>query len=125
MSWLLIKELVGASQQKPNASQARPARPAPKDSDSSSSSREQRRGPQTLGGLCGWSRGWRWVLGASLSLAPPGCGTLDPFLFSCRVTGVSGLICSQKHGLLLMSKWALQAPWRELFQDFLGMGRGQ
>lgn len=43
MAWLLIKELVGASEQKPNRSWAR--RPCRAPLDSSSGPRELRRGP--------------------------------------------------------------------------------
>lgn len=125
MSWLLIKELVGASQQKPNQSAARPARLAP--SDSSSSSRELRRGPQTMGGPCGWFRSWRWVLSANLGPLCPGCGTLDLFLPCAQLQcpGYQNSICSQIMNSFALVGGICSPHGKSIFKDLFGTGGGQ
>lgn len=77
MSWLLIKELVGASAEtKPVPSQTCP--PGPFGQPLQFEGAEQ--GPRSMGGPCGWSGSWRWVLSVSLGPLHPGCETLDLFL---------------------------------------------
>ena len=122
MSWLLIKEPVGASQQKPNPSQARPARPAPTDGDSGSGSRDLRRGPQTLGGQ---------TLGVGPRCQPVSAasrlwvsGSLCSFGSAAAFWGVRTLCVPRNtDSFLLVSGFC--SPYREsMFKDLLGTGGG-